>query len=143
VEPHNLYGPNEASIDVTAWRFLAGPGLAFGYLRQPGLTAGRFLPDPYADQPGQRMYAAGDLARWRCDGQLEYLGRTDRQATLRGQRIEPGESERALTACPGVRQAAVILHEHARVAASSPALANPFPARASCASTWRAACPPT
>jgi amino acid adenylation domain-containing protein len=106
-----------APAGVPGQLFLAGPGLAFGYLRQPSLTAGRFLPDPFADQPGQRMYATGDLARWRSDGQLEYLGRTDRQVKLLGQRIELGEIERALTTHPAIRQAAVILREEAYLAA--------------------------
>ncbi len=92
--------------------FIAGTGLAYGYLNQPALTAERFLPDPFTDHPGERMYATGDVASRRPDGTLDYLGRTDRQIKLRGQRIEPGEIEHALTQHPTVGQATVQLHDN-------------------------------
>jgi aspartate racemase len=91
--------------------YLAGPGLAWGYLARPGLTADRFRPDPFAGSPGERMYATGDHARWLADGQLEFLGRLDTQVKLRGYRIELGEVEHAISEQPGVRDAVVLLRE--------------------------------
>src|SRR5207249_2226070 len=86
---------------------IAGLGLARGYLRRPGLSAERFLPDPFATAPGARLYRTGDLARYRPDGTLDYLGRLDDQIEIRGLRIEPGEIEAALKRCPRVRDGAV------------------------------------
>ncbi|MFC0527566.1 amino acid adenylation domain-containing protein [Phytohabitans kaempferiae] len=103
-------------VGVPGQLFVAGTGVAHGYHNRPGLTAQRFLPDPYGE-PGRRMYATGDLARWRSDGVLEYLGRIDRQVKLRGQRIELGEIEHALTQHPGVRQCAVVLRDGSYLAA--------------------------
>ncbi|GAA4199589.1 hypothetical protein GCM10022252_51580 [Streptosporangium oxazolinicum] len=96
-----------APIGVPGEIHIGGECLAHGYLGRPGQTAGRFLPDPFSPRAGARMYATGDLGRYRPDGNLEFLGRTDRQVKLHGNRIEPGEVEAACLAHPGVREAVV------------------------------------
>jgi amino acid adenylation domain-containing protein len=87
--------------------WIGGAGVAQGYLGRPDLTADRFLPDPFADAPGERLYRTGDLAVLRPDGDLVFAGRADRQLKIRGYRIEPGEIEAALRLHPALRDAVV------------------------------------
>jgi amino acid adenylation domain-containing protein len=88
--------------------YVGGVGLARGYLQRPALTAERFLPHPFAAEPGSRLYRTGDLARYLEDGQLEYRGRSDQQVKIRGFRIELGEIEAALGQHPAVRDVVVL-----------------------------------
>ena len=90
---------------------LGGDGLARGYWRRPELTAEKFIADPFSQESGARLYKTGDLARWRADGVIEFLGRADNQIKLRGYRIEPEEIETALKQQPHVRDSAVIVRE--------------------------------
>ncbi|HXO05828.1 MAG TPA: non-ribosomal peptide synthetase [Candidatus Sulfotelmatobacter sp.] len=88
--------------------YTAGDGVARGYLNNPDETAEKFLPDPFAANPGERMYRTGDLARWTEDGNVEFLGRIDNQVKILGHRIEPGEIETVLTMHPGVKHVSVV-----------------------------------
>jgi amino acid adenylation domain-containing protein len=88
--------------------FIGGATLARGYHARPALTAERFLPDPYATEPGARMYRSGDRAQQRADGAFTFLGRFDHQLKVRGNRVELGEIEARLCALPGVREAVVV-----------------------------------
>ena len=90
---------------------VGGMGVARGYINRPGLTAERFVPDPFGATPGGRLYRSGDLGRHLANGDIEYLGRRDTQVKIRGFRIELGEIEAALLACEDIREAVVLAHD--------------------------------
>ncbi|HEX2189602.1 MAG TPA: amino acid adenylation domain-containing protein, partial [Longimicrobiaceae bacterium] len=100
-----------APIGVPGELYVGGAGVARGYLERPALTAERFVPDAFGGEPGARLYRTGDRARWRADGELEYLGRLDEQVKVRGFRIELGEIEGALRRSEGVADCVVVARE--------------------------------
>ncbi|MDZ7286756.1 MAG: amino acid adenylation domain-containing protein, partial [candidate division KSB1 bacterium] len=100
-------------IGVPGELHIGGAGVARGYLNRPDLTAEKFIPHPFSRELGARLYKSGDLARWRPDGRLEFLGRLDQQVKVRGFRIEPGEIEACLKQHPAVREAVVVARAEA------------------------------
>ena len=99
---------NPMPIGARGELYIGGAGVARGYHQRPDLTAESFIPDPFSQIPGARLYKTGDLARYLADGSLEFLGRTDHQVKVRGFRVEPGEIEAALTEHAAVRHAVVV-----------------------------------
>lgn len=100
-------------VKVAGEIFLGGQGVARGYLNRPGITAERFVPDPFGGEGGARLYRTGDLGRYNADGVIEYLGRADHQVKIKGWRIELGEIEGVLGEHPDVREAVVTVWEEA------------------------------
>jgi FkbM family methyltransferase len=98
-------------VGVSGELYIGGLNVTRGYLHRPDLTAERFIPNPFSERPGSRMYNSGDLARYLPDGNIEFLGRSDDQVKIRGYRIEPGEIELALRRHPDVREVAVLARE--------------------------------
>ncbi|HYZ15668.1 MAG TPA: amino acid adenylation domain-containing protein [Candidatus Acidoferrum sp.] len=115
IENARMYILNEdrlpVPIGVAGELYVGGVAVARGYLRRPDLTAERFVPDPFTASPGQQMYRTGDIARFRSDGNIEFLGRDDEQVKVRGVRIELAEVEAAIKRHPSVAQCAVVLQE--------------------------------
>jgi aspartate racemase len=107
--------------------YIGGAGVARGYRNRPVLTAERFVPDPFGSQPGSRLFRTGDLARWREDGTLEFLGRRDHQVKIGGFRVDPGEVESALRAQPAVRDAVVVVRSSDESEARLAAYVVPHP----------------
>jgi amino acid adenylation domain-containing protein len=100
-------------LSVTGEIYIGGMGLSRGYWQRPDLTAERFLPNPFSDQPDSRLYKTGDLGRYWPDGSIEYIGRVDFQVKIRGFRVELGEVQNVISQHPAVKQALVVTRESA------------------------------
>ena len=103
---------NPVPVGVPGELHIAGPGLARGYLRRPELTAEKFVPDPFSQDPNSRLYKTGDQARYLPDGNIQFLGRLDRQVKIRGFRVELGEIEMVLNQHPQIRESVVAIQEY-------------------------------
>ncbi|MFH8470763.1 amino acid adenylation domain-containing protein [Streptomyces sp. NPDC017991] len=117
-------------VGVPGELLIGGEGLSRGYLGRPGLTAARFVADPFSGRGGERLYRTGDLVRWRSTGELEFLGRSDDQVKIRGFRVEVAEVEEALTRHPDVGEATVVARTdvgHRRLVAYVTARHTPAP----------------
>jgi acyl-CoA synthetase (AMP-forming)/AMP-acid ligase II len=101
----------QVPIGVHGELHIGGAGLARGYLNRPELTAEKFIPNPFSDDPNSRLYKTGDLARYLDDGNLEFFGRIDQQINIRGFRVDLGEIEAILAQYPLVQENSVIVHE--------------------------------
>lgn len=134
IDGTQIYLLNEAlvpvPIGVPGEVFLGGAGLARGYLGRADLTADKFVPDLFSEQPGARLYRTGDLARYLPDGALQFLGRVDDQVKIRGFRVEPGEVEALLREHPSVMQAVVLAERSGQAGARLFAYAVPMPGAA-------------
>jgi len=101
-------------VGVPGELHIGGAGLARGYLNNPDLTAAKFIPNPFGKTAGERLFRTGDLARYRPDGTLDFLGRIDDQVKIRGVRIEPGEVQAAIRQHPSVEAAVILVREDPR-----------------------------
>jgi acyl carrier protein len=108
-------------VGVPGELHIGGRCLARGYIDRPEATAEKFVPNPFGNEPGSRLYKTGDVGRYLSDGNIEFLGRTDHQVKIRGFRIEPGEIESALAQHPAVREALVVAREVASAESDVPA----------------------
>ncbi len=124
-------------VGVPGELYIGGAGVAHGYLNRPELTAERFLPDPFCSEPGARLFRTGDLARYRPDGNLEFLGRLDQQVKVRGFRIELGEIEAVLRQFQQVQDAAVVVHQETFGQDRLAAYLAPLPGRDLSSTDWR------
>jgi iturin family lipopeptide synthetase A len=127
-------------VGVPGELHVGGAGLAYGYLDRPGLTAERFVPHPWSEVAGMRLYRSGDRARFLPDGEVEYLGRIDHQVKVRGFRIEPGEVEAVLAGHPDVEHAAVVVQERSPGSRALVAFVVPVPGRTVTAQALAAHC---
>ncbi|MFC7639667.1 AMP-binding protein [Streptosporangium lutulentum] len=128
-------------VGVVGELYIGGTGVTRGYQNRPDLTADRFVPHPFSDRPGARVYRTGDRVRFGRDGRLHYLGRNDHQVKIRGVRTEPGEVQAEIVGHPAVREALVLARPRATASCNSSATSSGTPAttraRRRSATTWR------